>query len=143
MSTTFLIFLTLLPQGTGDNLAAPERKLVASPAPGRTTKPERPSKNLYDGVHPIERRPPPEEVEGEVIEVFNANLVLISLGSKEKICKGMQFLVHRRDPKLLYLGSAEATEVGERFSLLRIDGKHPAPAVGDRVTGTLPVGPEK
>jgi hypothetical protein len=91
---------------------------------------------FFDGIQlerQANRRPPPEDAEGEVIEVYDGNLVLISLGS-DVIQKGMDLDVYRINPKPFYVGSVRVTAVGERFSLVRFSGPRMTIKVGDLVT---------
>jgi hypothetical protein len=99
---------------------------------------------FFDGIQlerQADRRPPPEDVEGEVLEVYDGNLVLISLGS-DAIGKGMDLEVYRIDPKPFYVGSVRVILVGKRFSLVRFSGPRMTIKVGDLVT-TAKLIPEK
>jgi hypothetical protein len=106
-------------------------------------RPERPAGPLYDGIQleRADRRPPPEDAEGEVTEVYDGNLVLISFGA-DVIRKGMDLEVYRINPKPFYVGSVRVTAVGERFSLVRFSGPRMTIKVGDLVT-TRKLVPEK
>src|SRR5207253_2140333 len=73
---------------------------------------------------------------GTVEEVFDNKLLLLSYGSDQGAKKGEHLEIYRLKPVAQYVGKAEITTVGSRYSLARLSG-HPwvAPKAADRVVG--------
>jgi hypothetical protein len=60
---------------------------------------------------------------GKVLDVFDANQLLLSLGADQGAQKGWKMEVYRLKPEPLYVGTVELTEVGAKHSIGRFRGR--------------------
>jgi hypothetical protein len=61
---------------------------------------------------------------GKVLDVFDANQLLLSLGANHGARKGWELEVYRLEPEPLYIGRVELVEVGAKHSVGRFRGRN-------------------
>lgn len=65
---------------------------------------------------------PALRMNGKVLDVFENNQVLISVGANQGIRKGMEMDVYRLEPGPRYVGRVEVVEVGTKHAIGRFRG---------------------
>jgi hypothetical protein len=77
---------------------------------------------------------------GKVLDVFDANQLLLSLGANQGAQKGWKLNVYRLEPERLYVGSVELVAVGAKHSIGRFQGREKV-RENDLVSAFSPVMP--
>jgi len=78
----------------------------------------------------------PDDAAGAVLEVFDAKLLLVSLGSDHGLRKGARLAIFRLEPKPVFVGEAEVVNVGAKSSVARLSKTFPGQTVrrGDQAS---------